>query len=91
MITYVESRCYLVQYIGITVIYIVSGPLCTNEYLIGCLYERAHFPNYNVLYGDEIVGKKLKLHPFLNYLKSNLAKQSRVGHLRKTLLILCTS
>ena len=48
MITYVEYICYLVQYIGVTVIYIVSGPLCTNEYLLSCLYERAHFPNYNV-------------------------------------------
>ena len=34
--------------IEITVIYLLSGPLCINEYLIGCLYERAHFPNYNV-------------------------------------------
>ena len=47
LIKYVLSRLYFDQYIGIIVIYIVSGPLCTNEYLLSCLYERAHFPNYN--------------------------------------------
>ena len=38
--------------IEITVIYLLSGPLCINEYLIGCLYEWAHFPNYNGIYSD---------------------------------------
>ena len=40
--------------IEITAIYLLSGPLCINEYLIGCLYERAHFPNYNGWFSEAL-------------------------------------